>query len=164
MTDSLAARVAARREQRVASRSAKFILPIPGYKDLLAARYKPLSFEQKRKIQLRHDGIGEDADDEVAASADLLINACVEVLEITGSTETGEPSYETISGGWSAGVIASTFGLDIAPQMTARAALIMALGSDDVMEHFGQYAQAADAILADGEEAAQGEAKPSEEG
>lgn len=163
MSDSLASRVAARREQIIAGRSAKFVLPIPGYTGLLAARYRPLSYEVKRKIQLRHEKIGEDAADEVAASADLLINACVEVLEVTGSGPDGE-TYETISQGWSAQVIASTFALDLEPTTTARTALIMALGSDDVMAHFGQYARASDQILAAAEEGAQGESEPSQEG
>lgn len=165
MSDSLAARVAARREERVAKRSAKFVLTVPGFRDLLAARYRPLDFEAKRKVQLRHEGIGEDAADEVAAGADLLINACEEVLEITGVGEDGQPTYESLSRGWSAPVVRDVFGLSDLPEgATVRQALILALGSDAVMTHFGEYAQEADRILLDGEDVAVGESRPSAEG
>lgn len=163
MSESLADRVAARREERVQKRSANFVLGIPGFRDMLAARYKPLEFEKKREIQLKHDGIGEDPADEVSASADLLINACVEVLEITGEDETGKPIYESLAPGWSPDLIRSTFRIPY-PGNSTRQALVEALGSDDVMEHFGEYAKEADAILSEGEEAAVGEAQPSVEG
>lgn len=165
MSDSLAARVAARREERVAKRSAKFVLTVPGFRDMLAARYRPLDFEDKRKIQLRYDGIGEDGAAEVNAAADLLVNACEELLEITGRDESGAPTYERVGIGWHPGVVRETFGLDDMPERTSqREALILALGSDAVMTHFGEYAQQADSILLEGEEAAQGEARPSAEG
>jgi hypothetical protein len=163
MSESLADRVAARRQERVQKRSAKFVLTIPGFRDLLAVRYQTLTFEKRREIQLRHEGIGENADDEVAAAADLLINACVEVLEVTGKDDVGNPTFETVAAGWTPDLIRSTFGTEYVGNST-RQALIEALGSTEVMDHFGEYIQEADAILSDGEEAAQGEAQPSVEG
>lgn len=158
--ETLAGRVAARREQRVARLAARFVLPVPGFEDLLACRYRPLSFEEKRAIALRHDRVGEDAEQEVAAAADLLVTACVEVL----AAEDG--AMTPLSSGWTAALVRDMFGLgDEAPEgATVRQALIAALGSDGVMECFGAYHRRADEIVAAGEDAAVGESKPSVEG
>lgn len=151
--DSLQARVAARREQQIAARARSFLVPLPGFEDLLAARYHPLGFEIKRQIQIRHEQIGSDPADEVAASADILIAACDEVRD----AETGA----TLAAGWTAGVVRDVFGLtDLPESATVRQALIVALGADGVMAHFGGYHREANRILDASEEKALGESTP----
>lgn len=156
MSESLQARVAARRQDLIARRSKGFTVPVPEFEGMLALHFRLLEFEEKRAIHMRHDGVGTDPGDEVAASADLLIAACDGVLEVHGDSE---PSQ--YAPGLSAQVVRDLFGLsDLPESLTVRQALIAALGSDGVMALFGRYSQEVSSIRDEAEDAAEGESTP----
>lgn len=148
-TDSLAARI---QQRRAALLDAKQVtVPVHGYRDLLAATYRQLTFEEKRRISLRHQGIGSNADDEVQAAADMLVTASEDLLARNGD------DYESLGCKWSPEAISRLFGLSIPDGVTARSALMLALTSDQIMEHFGAYIEAVRRLEQDAEAAAVGE-------
>lgn len=159
---SLEQRVAARRQQRVAKRSSKFILPVKGYEDLFGAQYRILSFEDRLAIATKHPGMEDDPVENVGASVDVLINACVDLLEVTGNDDAGDPVYQSLGKTWTSDSVAELFGT--ARQPSVRQALIDAVGSDDLMDHVKHYRDKCDEILAEGDKAAEGESEPSVEG
>ena len=159
--------LAAKRAERAGKRATRMVIPVVGYEERFAGRYKILEFDEKRDIQSRHDSIGEVGNDGAAlvnASADFIINACVDLLEITGKDEAGKSTYQQLGKRWMAPDIADLFGVQITPQTTAREALKMVLDPDQIMEHFGAITTAADAIMAEVSVEGQGEAQPSVEG
>ncbi len=169
MSGSLEDRVAARREERQRARASLLIIPVPGYKDLLAARYRVLQWEEKMDIVRRHKGLlnsedgplGGNTTDTVATAADMLIAACEEILEVSGKDDNGKPLYRSLGQRWTAPMILETFRLPLPPEATVRHALIVALGSEEIIDHFGDYTRECDAILAEGDAVAQGEAPAS---
>lgn len=162
--ESLQSLLAARRQVLEAQRAERMVLPIPGYEKLLAGRYRQLPFEEKAKIARRHEQIGEDGgeSDEIAAAADLLINACEDLLQVTGVGEDGKPQYTSLGKKWIPADIAELFGVEAQP--TARLTLMSVLDSDAIIQHLGDYHRASLAISAEGDEVVMGEAVPSGEG
>jgi hypothetical protein len=164
---SLAERVAARRRELARERTA--VLAIPGYEDMLAARYRMLDFHTLRKIAERNRG-QDEADEEIANAADTLIHACVEILEVDTGDD-GERVYRSTGQRWTAKAARELFGAELPNEATARDALLAAIpgaaGEGDglnVMVHFAAY----DRELSRGNKALaqmiQGESEPSPEG
>lgn len=158
--------LAGRRQERQDKRTRRMVLPIVGYEQRLAGRYKILGFDEKRDIQHRHEKIGEAGDGQVLvnASADLIINSCEDLLEVTGVDEAGKPTYVSLGKRWMAPDVAELFGVEVTPQTTAIQALRLVLDPDQVMQHFGRIRAETEAILLEVEEESQGEAQPSVEG
>lgn len=171
---SLQEYLAAKRSENQRKQSTRMTVPVPGYEERLAGRYKILDFETKRDIQQRHDNIGEQGDgvELVNASADLIVNACEDLLEITdpGDPEADPPvkaSYQSLGKQWTAPDVAELFGAEITPGQggtTAIQALKLVLTGEQIMTHFGRIRAESEAILAEAKAAAAGESQPSVEG
>jgi hypothetical protein len=167
----------AKREARARKRATRMVIAVTGYEDRFAARYKILEFDEKRDIQSRHDTIGEVGNDGSAlvnASADFILNACEDLMEITskeitGTDAAGKPieklTCQSLGKQWIAPDIADLFGVTIAPGVTtAREALKLVLDPDQIMAHFGAITREAAAIMAEVSAEGQGEGQPSGEG
>jgi hypothetical protein len=162
----------AQREDRIHRKAQRMTFPVPGYEQKLAAQYRILEFEEKRSIGARHDNAGtgnNDGKDLVELSADGLINACVDLLEITGHDEAGKPVYQSLGMTWMAPVIADLFagvqGVNVIPQQTtAIQALRMVLDGDQIMDHFEDVGRESKKILAEAAQETAGEPQPSAEG
>lgn len=156
---SLQERLAARREQLQQERT--FVLPVLGYEDVgLHARYRVLSYEELRKIGKRNEKLEGTTEGELAVAADTLINACVELIE-----RNDDDSYVGLGHRWTPAAVRELFGLDLAPDATAREAVHAVLPGTQLMLHFNEY----DGGLSDvapeiAKEMAEGESEPSEEG
>jgi hypothetical protein len=161
---SLSDRIAQRRAERERKRAEILTIPVEGYEDLFAASYRRLKYEEKGTIAHRHDGIGSDATAEIAASADFLINGCVDILEVTGEDEAGKPIYRSLGKRWTAATIAELFQVEIAPQTAARTAMLLAFDHEDLNAHFLAYTRAVTALDGKDAEELPGESKPSAEG
>lgn len=129
------------------------VLPVPGFSDLLAARYRPLPIQDRLRILRKHQNAGEDGDDLVAAAADVLINACEDLLEKNGS------DWKSLGKKWTSSAIGELFPVAISEDTTAREALTQALTSDQIVEHSGEYNDECDKIRAELEGATEGESK-----
>jgi hypothetical protein len=161
---SLSARVAQRRAERERKRSEILTIPVVGFEDLLAASYRRLSFEQKGGIVHRHDGIGSDTNVEIAAAADFLINACTDLLEVTGEDENGKPTYQSLGKRWTTASIANLFEMEFTLNTSVRTAMLAAFDHDDLNDHFLAYTRGVAALDKSDSEELPGESEPSEEG
>ena len=162
---SLSDQIAARRRARAQKRSGLITIPVPGYEDLLHARYRRLDFEEKSQIAKQHEGLGDNPDEEVAAAADMLLRACEDLLQPDGVDERGKPAYVSLGKRWTGPTIVDIFQLDEMPEnVTARVALRAALGGEDLMDHFLAYMRQANDLDAADREDLPGESKPSVEG
>ncbi len=126
---SLRDRAAARREEL--QRQDTFKLPVEGWEDMLLAEYRGLGYTMLRKIGERHDqGTPEG---ELASFADTLINACVDIYEITpdGPVAFGKR--------WSSSFVRDELGIDLPDSATARQALEAVLPEDYLAMHFRAY-------------------------
>lgn len=164
---SLKDKVAARRRQLEQTNT--ITLPIPGYEDLLAARYKPLGFEPTMKIVERNEKLGT-ADQVVANAADSLVVACEEILEIVGEDDNG-PIYQSTGHKWTTNGVREIFDVDLPDGTTARDAILAAMpgpaGVGDAMNltlHYAAYTNAMGANNDTFRKALQGESAPSPEG
>lgn len=115
---SLSQRVAQRRREREARRNEPIILPVPGYGDLFAVRYRRIKLAEIADIVERH---GTDAD--VSASIAMLVAACEDILEVTGVKDDGTPDYQSLGKKWSTRTIAELFEEDFPPETTVRVAM-----------------------------------------
>jgi hypothetical protein len=165
MSDSLQARVTAKRQQVLARRGSKLTLDVPDYEELLVAQYRLLPWEERTEITNHHEAIKDrDSNAVVGAAAEMLAKASVDILEIVGSDEQHKPQYQSLGHGWTTQFIASTFGLSVPAEYPIDEALRDALGSDAIMEHFGRYIDWVNQTKTAQDEAAQGEPGPSVEG
>lgn len=167
MTDvqpgSLAHRVAQRRKEREARRGTIVTVPVPGFEDLFAVNYRRLTLEERSEIVDRNDVLEGGAGSMTTGAADLLINACVDILEITGQDEAGEPIYLPLGKKWTPSVIAELFEEDT-QGVTVRDALMQVLDSDDLTGHFAAYSKAVRALDEKATDETPGESGPSDEG
>lgn len=164
MSESLADILAQRRAQLVTRRAKTLTIPVPGYEDLIACHYRQLPAEEKLDIVHRHDGIGSDATNEIAAGADLLINACIELVQPTEKDASGEMQYEGLGHKWNAQGVAALFKVELPADATARQAIRAVLDGEDILSHVGAYHIARMRVLNEGDEVVQGGAEPSVEG
>lgn len=167
---SLSDRLARARKARQERKQKPITLVVPGTDGQLAAQYKILDYEKKVEITGRH---GIDPSDlagsllgngtvQVQSSADMLINACTDLLEVVGADENGDPKYQSLGLTWNAASIAKLFQVEQAT--TAREAILNALDHEDIVAHYGQYVRAAMEMLSEDPEKQPGESKPSAEG
>jgi hypothetical protein len=161
---SLEDKIAQRRRDREQKRKTVLTIPIPGYEDLFAASYKRLTFEQKRTISYRHENVGSDATDEVGFAADLLQNACTDLLEVVGENPDGSKQYRSLGVKWITASIIKLFQIELPATATARTALMAAFDSEDLMDHFGRYTRESNALDEDDQKELPGESVPSVEG
>jgi hypothetical protein len=171
MSESLQEYLVRKREINKQKRARRMVIPVAGYEDRFAGQYKILTFEERRAIQQNHDEIGEQDDgmELVNASADFIIAANEDLLEITSPGTNGDgPSYRSLGKRWMAPTIGELFGIPVtAPNgqvIPARDALKLVMESDEIMDHFGAITREGDLILAEVEDETQGEAEPSQEG
>jgi hypothetical protein len=157
---SLAEQVAQRAKARAKQRQTILTIPIPGFEDLFAIQYRRLTFEEKSALVERHNVIDGDARERIESAADMLINACEDVVQVTGHDEHGKPSYRSLQTRLTSAFVGRLFGLEPVPS-TARDALILALDSEDLVTHFGQYIRAVDELDRSEVEGLPGESRPS---
>jgi hypothetical protein len=164
MSQSLAGTLGERRKELVEMRQKTLVLPVPGYEGLLFARYRPLPYEDLRRIQLRHEGIGKDPHVEVNAAADMLIEACEDLLVPVAGAPEGE--YESLGKTWTPAAVRELFEIDLADGVTTRSAFKAAMADDStrIMEHYGRFMIEAAALYEVVNEEMAGELPPSEEG
>lgn len=161
---SLSERLTQIRKDRERKRGSIITIPVEGTDGLLAASYRRLSFEEKSDIAKRHDGIGTDGSDEVAAAADLLINACQDLLEVVGKDADGKPEYRSLGKRWTTTTISELFGIELPENATVRQAMRDAFDSEDLMDHMLTYIRLANDLTKDDSGELPGESKPSAEG
>jgi hypothetical protein len=155
---SLAHRIAERRRERNALRAEPIVLPVPGYGDLFAVRYRRLDPSEAAAISEKHD----PRVDGLAGPIALLVNACEDILEVTGVDQAGKRVYEPLGRKWSVNTIAELFEED--PSPTVRLAMEKVFDEREISRHFGAYTKAVAELDKDDTEALPGESKPSVEG
>lgn len=156
---SLRDKLAAQRKRLEQAREVRLTIPVVGYRKLIAARYRVLTFEEKQTIVNRHQGAVDKPDETAPAAADMLINACEELMEVTG-----EGSYSGTGQRWTAAAIRDLFGADLPEGATARQALMSVLDSEQVLEHFGEYILTLKEMQDEVDGELLGESEPSVEG
>ena len=175
MSESLQEYLAAKREENFSKRQRRLTIPITGYEDRFAGRYRILEFPEQRDIRQRHENLGEQEDGAavVDAGADLILAANEDLLEIT---DPGDPNatppvpatYQSLGKRWTAPAIGELFGVNITDPtgqtITARDALKLVLAPDQIVQHWGRVNGQIDQILTESEASVQGEAEPSSEG
>lgn len=164
MSESIADILAQRRAQLANKRAKEMTIPVPGYEDVLACRYRQLPAEEKLDIVHRHEGVGSDGANEIAAAADVLINACIELVKVTGKDDAGELQYEGLGYRWTADGVVALFKVELPENATARQAIRAVLDGEDILTHLSDYHFARIKILNEGDELVQGESEPSVEG
>lgn len=164
---SVSSRIAQRARQRAEKRGGVLTVTVPGFEDLFAISYRRLTFEEKTDIAGRNEGLQDllaekpvDSHEMVISSADMLINACVDVLLVVGENEDGTKRYQSTGQRLTSSTIGSLFQLEPVPD-TSRAALLQALDSEDLVDHFGRYMTAVNRLELETVESAEGESGPS---
>lgn len=157
MSQSLQEKIAARYQRIHEKRT--FVLPVPGYSDFLSARYRPLPIEDTLRIFARRQQampttvVEVEPDTLVANAADVLINACEELLE-----KNGDGTYHTLGKKWNTATIGELFPVVIdEDNPSVRWALVDALTSDGVIDHFNAYEEEVTKIKQELERATEGE-------
>lgn len=131
---SLADRVAQRRSALQEKRSVT--LDVPHYKGILAAQYRPLTYQEIRGTMARAEKIRDESDSELFLAASQLILACEDVLEVT---PTGE--HNSLGMRWGV-ALAEKLGVELPDGANARQALMAIFPYDvDVVTHFAEYSQ-----------------------
>jgi hypothetical protein len=107
-------------------------LPVDGYEDLFAARYRAISYEEMRGIARRNERIADEDEREVATAADVLAIACEEVFAVEPDGE-----HTSLGAAWSP-QLAQTLGL---PPVTTARQCLLALFPDhmDLVSHQTAY-------------------------
>lgn len=159
MDGTLRERLAFRRQENERARNRQIVVAVNGFEDCLAAQYRCLTFEEKTQIAMRHSAVGEDPAAQVAAACDLLINACQDVIEVTGGGE-----QRPLGRRWSTDLVSELFGLSLPEGTTVRQAMLQAFDHEDLMDHFLAYTRAANARDLSDREQLPGESEPSQEG
>lgn len=131
---TLKERLAARREDLQHERDV--VLPIPGYEDMLAGRYRVLSYRELRRIGKRNQGLEGTEDGELILAADTLIEACSELLEVKD-----DGAYASTGQRWNANGVRELFGADLPEGATARDAIfhVFPPTQTELMLHFNDY-------------------------
>lgn len=83
-----------RKKRKAMSKERRKLIDIPGYDGVLVAEYRPLPYEQMRKLLDRAAG-AKDSQAELNAVTDVLVQSCVQILT---RTEDGklEPLNEAV--------------------------------------------------------------------
>lgn len=157
---SLSHRIAERRRERERRRKEPIIIPVPGYSDLFAVRYRRLTGGEADEIIKKHD----PEVDGLAGPISMLITACEEILEVTGRDEAGKPTYEPLGRKWTPTAIRELFEADFQEGITTRLAMEQVLHENEISRHFKAYTDAVREQDKDDAEALPGESKPSGEG
>jgi hypothetical protein len=155
---SLQERVAARRKERERERT--FVLPVPGYEDVLHARYRPLPFEDLHDLQQRHEDDGDTAEGILGLRADTLARACVELLE-----RSPDGSFRSLGFGWQPAGVREHLIPGLPESATARDTVFAlfngTMGGNELIWHFRQWdAEASRNVRAEADELL-GESAPS---
>lgn len=161
---SLKEKLAARRAQLQSERT--HVFPIPGYEDLIAARYKSLDYKALRKIGNRNAKLEGTSDGELANYADTLINACVELLRVDGDDPEKYPSLRD-SGNvarWDDQTVREFFDPDLPTGTSARQAILAAIPGTQLALHFQRYDEWLSDVVPEIQEQMRGESEPSQEG
>lgn len=128
---SLQEYLAAQREEMARDRTE--VVPVPGYEKRLAARYRLIDAGKAEEIMDRPGSTLERA-------ADTLINSCIELLEIDGTDENGNPQYRSTGHRWTPAAVRELFGVELPENTTARAAVLAVfpppLGGYKLIQHF----------------------------
>jgi len=134
---SVQERLAARREQLQHDRFCE--LPVPGYEDILLARYRILGRTELKPIARNNAGQDED-EQELCNALDTLIQACEDLLELKGS-EDGKPVYESLGRKWTVATAREYFGVELPTDATARDALLAIFPptQTELLAHFIAY-------------------------
>ena len=159
---SLQERAAARRQQLEQDHS--FVLPLPGYEDMFAVRYRALSYGEMWRISDKNGALPNSPETDMANFADLLINGCVEFLEVKP-----DGSYQSLGHKWGdAKGINESFGLGLPEGATARECVFAVFSGPQGGNRLALHAAAYDAGLVQSTsevaEETVGESGPSEEG
>ena len=157
---SLSQRVAQRRRAREERRGSTTVLSVPGYEDLLAVRYRRLDGAEMQAIVERPSFDG----DAQAGPLDMLITACVDLLEVAGRDENGARTYVPLGRRWTSQTVAELFELDLSPDTTVRSALREALDYKEISQHFAEYVQWVESLESEQAAETPGESGPSDEG
>jgi hypothetical protein len=138
-----------------------FDLSVPGYENVLVARYRSLSYRDQRKIGQRHENEKDQIELELNVAADMLITACQAVL-----AKNDDGSLVEI-GKWNVQTAQEQFGVDFgdhAGTATARQAITSILSDTNLMRHFADWLVATTDVNQKVDEVVQGESEPSLEG
>ena len=159
---TLKERLAKRR--RELEQNTTFELPVLGYEaDGLWARYRALGYAETRAIGLRIEGETNDqASGERLTAAETLAEACVELLEITGTDDEGKPTFQSLGYRWTAQAAREFFDIDLPEGVVARDAItyIFPYPRDILMmKHFDDYISAAMGFLPEIEQILMGESR-----
>lgn len=150
---SLKERLAERREQLHQERT--FVIEIPGYRDLIAGRYRTLPYEAIRKVYKRNEATLDTSEGELNSCADTLILGCVELLE---KRDDGE--YHSLDIRWPNA--ADLFGVDLPEGVSdARAVVRAVLPGNELVKHAAEYNEQAEIVLPEVGKALEGESETS---
>lgn len=145
----------AQREQLAQDRTE--VIPVPGYEQRLAGRYRLLPLTNAEKII-------EKTETNTDRYADSIIQSCVGLLEIVGENEYRETGHR-----WSSAGVRELFGIDLPEGATARQALLACfpepLGPYRLYQHFVEIDEALSATQSSVDEELRGnsEARSAEE-
>jgi hypothetical protein len=155
---SLKDRLAARREELQAPHLIE--LPVPGYEDILVAKYHPLSFRQHFDIESKGDKNPDKAQAVLNAALDKLIAACDGLL-----SKNEDGTLTDLGHKWSSAAVQDLFGVEPSTPPSVRQDLLKIFPDDLLLiSHFEQYANAAQSVVAQAGEKLEGESEPSQEG
>lgn len=157
---SLKERAAARRRQLEEDKS--FVVPLIGYEDMFAVRYRALPLEDQMKIGERNAEL-KKAEQAVANAADTIINSCIEFLEVKGKDE-----YVSLGCKWTADTARELFGAELPEGASARDAVSAVfsgpLGTTRLVVHADACDSETIKALSAVDEVISGESEPSVEG
>lgn len=134
-------------------------LPVPGYEEILVARYKALDYRTMREIGLRQEQNQDRADAEMKIAAETMVAACLELFERMPNQELRPTGFR-----WSTKTARELFeiGPDELPDgTTAAAALLKIVDPTDLMIHFGEYSEQVRRVRHDVAQELQGESEAS---
>lgn len=133
-------------------------LEVPGFEDILVARYHPLDFQRSYKIENRHAKNKNEAERVLLTACDKLINACDGLYEKQEDGSLRDLEYK-----WSAAAARDLFGLDIEETVTARQALLAIFPGPlqmALLEHTRQYVEESNELQPQINEDLEGESEP----
>lgn len=126
---SLASRIARRRAALQGQTTKTF--DVAGYKGLLAATYRKLTYTEERAIGVQHSEMPDGGDKDLTIAAHTLAVACLDVLEVQP-----DGTQVSLDMTWGA-ALADRLGIKVTDGANARTALF-AIFADDraLMEHY----------------------------
>jgi hypothetical protein len=136
---SLKARVQARRRELEQEHDSTFVLPIPGFEQLLAVEYRPLNYREMMKLESRHSKNTDEAESVLFIAVDKMIAACERLVEVTGNPD----EYADTGYRWNVQGVRECFGCELPDGATARQAVLKVFsyegGEEDLILHSGEY-------------------------